>query len=607
MDPADSVAIEGLMRDLAMCSRDPSLREELLGCLRKGAWSTTIHCCELQLKGVGRRDPWLNAMTKGLHHALVGTAHLLSASNPENHEKGVKEAISAYKEAEKELGHDTRAVGLLKLLLGRAYAECGDKVSAASAADAYRQSIEQLSHFRDGHVAIAQAWRFQLLARESANTSPEPEQAAAGGEHERIMAELYRQEGDLERATSSYERAIDLFSKANRKQSIMECSQALGDIWKDRKEWARAEESYDDALRHAVLLGAEDVVVAVRSKLRAVIQAQRNAPGAADQGTSGAPAVSPDSGESPGRPPPSPDGAEPGTQAVPAGGVDLAEDHSGAGNDAPEAAAAPESGSDAATTEESPQQEPSVPVESPVEQETASQPPEQDAERPPPAEQALGMDTNKVDANERILPFPSGPRLFPLKLHLAPVLGKVAAGNPKSAWEMSEVFVEAQVFLIDGVEYGTRRTFPEARHLRPGAFNHAFRVCGDSMSPTLEDGEVVLANTNRAPQNGEICVAWMSKPGDDRGTSVVKRYFYGKDRILLQADNPTGDSLVLLHRLEDDGEQLRKESANPPSQSVQVHLLTEALVISKVVAVLAPLDAGGLIVRPSPAAAPAPS
>ncbi len=69
------------------------------------------------------------------------------------------------------------------------------------------------------------------------------------------------------------------------------------------------------------------------------------------------------------------------------------------------------------------------------------------------------------------------------------------------------------------------------------------RVVGQSMSPTLADGEFVLIDTARRPQVGELVVSrhpMGSIEADDRTLLVIKRVsdFAAGGAVVLQSDNP---------------------------------------------------------------------
>jgi repressor LexA len=67
-----------------------------------------------------------------------------------------------------------------------------------------------------------------------------------------------------------------------------------------------------------------------------------------------------------------------------------------------------------------------------------------------------------------------------------------------------------------------------------------FEVKGDSMEPRWEEGDLVLVNPKTKPKNGEYgIVCW------DREDGSLKKVFYQRDRLLLQAINPAYEAIVV--------------------------------------------------------------
>lgn len=63
------------------------------------------------------------------------------------------------------------------------------------------------------------------------------------------------------------------------------------------------------------------------------------------------------------------------------------------------------------------------------------------------------------------------------------------------------------------------------------------QVKGDSMSPTLSNGQYVLAHNYRKFREGQVVVAFM------RGREVIKRITAIENgRVFLQGDNPDGST-----------------------------------------------------------------
>lgn len=103
-----------------------------------------------------------------------------------------------------------------------------------------------------------------------------------------------------------------------------------------------------------------------------------------------------------------------------------------------------------------------------------------------------------------------------------PLIGRVAAGRPILAVENIE-----GVLAVDEMFARSRDCF-------------ALRVAGDSMEGAgILDGDVVIVNPQPTARSGDVVVAMI---GDE---ATVKRYAREKGRIILRAENPLYDDIVL--------------------------------------------------------------
>lgn len=98
-----------------------------------------------------------------------------------------------------------------------------------------------------------------------------------------------------------------------------------------------------------------------------------------------------------------------------------------------------------------------------------------------------------------------------------PLLGRVAAGNPQEAIQ------EAEEFLY----------IPAMGNKRSEDY-FALRVNGESMEPSLMDGDIAIIHIQPDVDSGQIAVVLI-----DNQDSTVKRVFKSQDGITLVADNPT--------------------------------------------------------------------
>lgn len=103
-----------------------------------------------------------------------------------------------------------------------------------------------------------------------------------------------------------------------------------------------------------------------------------------------------------------------------------------------------------------------------------------------------------------------------------PIIGQVAAGSPILAVENIEgVIAVDEMFVRDGESF-------------------ALRVSGDSMkNGGIFDGDVVIVRPQAVAKGGDVVVALI----DDEAT--VKTYTRSNGRVVLKAENPDYDDIVL--------------------------------------------------------------
>ena len=98
-----------------------------------------------------------------------------------------------------------------------------------------------------------------------------------------------------------------------------------------------------------------------------------------------------------------------------------------------------------------------------------------------------------------------------------PIVGTVSAGNG--------LFAEAD---IQGYSLADSRYSPSEHFY--------LRVSGDSMSPTIEDGDIVLVRKQKSVDSGALAVVVVDDDVADEG--LVKRVSYTYDSITLTSINP---------------------------------------------------------------------
>lgn len=128
----------------------------------------------------------------------------------------------------------------------------------------------------------------------------------------------------------------------------------------------------------------------------------------------------------------------------------------------------------------------------------------------------MGWDIDNSEASrslsniENTIPLPNTKKI--------PLLGKIACGDPITAVENIEDYVEVPEFTYA---------------------DFALTCQGDSMiNARVMDGDIVYVRQQPEVENGEIAAVLID------GEATLKRVFYGKGTIMLQAENPTYPPMV---------------------------------------------------------------
>lgn len=106
------------------------------------------------------------------------------------------------------------------------------------------------------------------------------------------------------------------------------------------------------------------------------------------------------------------------------------------------------------------------------------------------------------------------PTLRPL-----PIFGQIAAGYPAET---------------PRAQLGELEVLPETWSLS----RYALKVSGDSMSPTIQPGDLVLVDTSLRPRQNDIIACVLN------GEATLKRYIKRGTIILLKADNPAFSDII---------------------------------------------------------------
>lgn len=129
-----------------------------------------------------------------------------------------------------------------------------------------------------------------------------------------------------------------------------------------------------------------------------------------------------------------------------------------------------------------------------------------------------GLITETVEGANLIFFGDYVPKLVPMRL-----LGEIAAGVPIEVYEMDEVVLVAENFVVQGRE------------------NFVLRVKGDSMMDEgILDGDFIICYQSDTANNGDKVVALI-----DGEKATVKKFFLERGRIRLQPANPRHAPIIL--------------------------------------------------------------
>jgi SOS-response transcriptional repressor LexA len=133
-----------------------------------------------------------------------------------------------------------------------------------------------------------------------------------------------------------------------------------------------------------------------------------------------------------------------------------------------------------------------------------------------------------------------GPSLRPL-----PIFGEIIAGSPAETRR---------------APIGELEVLPETWSLS----RYALKVTGDSMSPTIQPGDLILVDTSLRPRQNDIVACTLE------GEATLKRYIKRGTIILLKADNPAFSDIIPVTSTDDfriEGVVLKiiERNLRPPS------------------------------------------
>ena len=139
-------------------------------------------------------------------------------------------------------------------------------------------------------------------------------------------------------------------------------------------------------------------------------------------------------------------------------------------------------------------------------------------------------------------------------LRLIPLCGdSAAAGEALTVRDNIIDYLSASEFQIGRETLALRVIQGTSNEPHVGIINFAMKVTGESMKPTIQDGEYVLVRKKEQVENGEIAVVRFRRDvGTEELQATVKRYYREKDHILLQPDNEDAKWTVFVGKKNED-------------------------------------------------------
>ena len=125
------------------------------------------------------------------------------------------------------------------------------------------------------------------------------------------------------------------------------------------------------------------------------------------------------------------------------------------------------------------------------------------------------------------------------RLRLVPICGdSAAAGDALTVRDNIMGYLSANEFQVERETLTLQVIQGTSNEPHVRIISFAMKVTGESMKPTIQDGEYILVTKQDRVENGEIAVVRFRRDvGTEELQATVKRYFQEKDHILLQPDN----------------------------------------------------------------------
>lgn len=129
--------------------------------------------------------------------------------------------------------------------------------------------------------------------------------------------------------------------------------------------------------------------------------------------------------------------------------------------------------------------------------------------------------TDRMVVQESIVPYGSNVKgVYPVSVQRVPMLGEIACGEPITANQVNDVYVQTGTSV---------------------KCDFCLKARGDSMiGARIQDGDIVFIHEQPTVENGEIAAVVI----DDEAT--LKRFYAYENKIVLQAENPKYEPIVYI-------------------------------------------------------------
>jgi len=174
------------------------------------------------------------------------------------------------------------------------------------------------------------------------------------------------------------------------------------------------------------------------------------------------------------------------------------------------------------------------------------------------------------------------------RLRLVPLCGSsAAAGKPLIIRDNIGGYIAASEFQIGDEAFTLQVIQGTVNEPHINNINFAVQVKGDSMKPTIQNGEYVLVRRHADVDSGTISVVRFRKDVSSEESEVtVKRYYREKNHMLLRPENEDAKWLVIVEKEEDENTVRDRYQKQLRAGKLEIFIDPDAQVEGKVVGIL---------------------